>query len=120
MSEDRKPPRYEEAERSFRELLEHAELPAPDEVLVETEAEELLFLWNGPKIAIVLDLGADGESDQNCARTNELFDRLDFDLDPARDPDPADAGCFGTFESVDEVTSLGDFGGFRAPPERLM
>ena len=51
-------PRHEEAEARFRELLETAELPGPDEV--GYEADSVVFYWHEPKVAVFVDFEPDG------------------------------------------------------------
>jgi hypothetical protein len=45
--------RHRAIEARFRELVEEADLPAPDEV--EYEHESVTFLWHGPKVAVAVD-----------------------------------------------------------------
>ena len=47
-------PRHQEAEARFRELVRNADLDQPDEV--EYRHDELVFLWHGPKVAVVVEL----------------------------------------------------------------
>ena len=46
-------PRHKEAEARFRELLESADLPGPDEV--EYEPDSVVFYWHEPKVAVFVD-----------------------------------------------------------------
>ena len=46
--------RHQEAESRFRQLLEDAGLPVPDRV--DYEPERLVFFWDEPKAAVVVDL----------------------------------------------------------------
>jgi hypothetical protein len=46
-------PRHQEAEARFRELLESAELPGPDEVGYEPDS--VVFYWHDPKVAVFVD-----------------------------------------------------------------
>jgi hypothetical protein len=46
--------RHQEIEARFRELVEQADLPAPD--AVEYEPDSVMFLWHGPKVAVAVDL----------------------------------------------------------------
>jgi hypothetical protein len=52
-------PRHREAEARFRSLITEAELAQPD--AVEYREASLVFLWHGPKVAIVVDLDEGGE-----------------------------------------------------------
>jgi hypothetical protein len=45
--------RHRTIEARFRELVEQADLPAPDDV--EYELESVTFLWHGPKVAVAVD-----------------------------------------------------------------
>jgi hypothetical protein len=47
-------PRHRAAEADFRRLLEDAGLDPPDRV--EYADDSLAFFWNGPKVAVVVDL----------------------------------------------------------------
>jgi hypothetical protein len=46
-----------EVERRFRGLMDDAGLPAPDEV--EHRQDQVRFLWNDHKVAVVVDLAED-------------------------------------------------------------
>jgi len=46
-------PRHRDAEARFRELLESADLPVPDEVGYEPDA--VVFYWHEPKVAVFVD-----------------------------------------------------------------
>ena len=46
-------PQHQEIEVRFRELVEKADLPAPD--AVEYEPDSVMFLWHGPKVAVAVD-----------------------------------------------------------------
>jgi hypothetical protein len=58
-------PRHREAEARFRELLEAGELPGPDEVGYEPES--VVFYWNEPKLAVVVDFEEPGSSSSSRA-----------------------------------------------------
>ena len=45
--------RHLEIEARFRELVDEAELEAPD--AVEYEPESVVFYWHGPKLAVFVD-----------------------------------------------------------------
>jgi hypothetical protein len=47
-------PTHQEVESRVRELLAQGDLPEPDSV--EHRAESVVFLWHGPKVAVVVDL----------------------------------------------------------------
>ena len=47
-------PRHRAAESRLRRLLTDSELPQPDDV--EYTRESVIFLWQGPKVAAVIDL----------------------------------------------------------------
>lgn len=51
---------HRDAEQRMRELIENEGLPQPDEVRYEFEPNEVLFLWNDPNLAVVIDLDEDG------------------------------------------------------------
>jgi hypothetical protein len=46
-------PRHQEVETHFRNLLADADLPPPDDVGYELES--VVFYWNEPKLAVVVD-----------------------------------------------------------------
>ena len=46
-------PRHEDVEARFRELLESADLPPPDDVGYEPEA--VVFYWHEQKLAVFVD-----------------------------------------------------------------
>jgi len=46
--------RHRDAEARFRSLLEEAELAPPDRV--EYDAEELVFFFDEPKLAVIVEL----------------------------------------------------------------
>ena len=48
-----------ETELRFRKLLEEGGLEPPDEVLHETDPDELVFLWHEEKVAVVVELWRD-------------------------------------------------------------
>jgi hypothetical protein len=50
--------RHQEAEARFRELLESAELPGPDEIGYEPDS--VVFYWYEPKLAVFVDFEPDG------------------------------------------------------------
>jgi hypothetical protein len=47
-------PRHRAAEADFQRLLDDAGLDPPD--AVEYAADSLTFIWNGPKVAVIVDL----------------------------------------------------------------
>ncbi len=47
-------PRHRACEADFRRLLDDAGLDPPD--AVEYAADSLTFFWNGPKLAVIVDL----------------------------------------------------------------
>jgi hypothetical protein len=47
-------PRHRAAETRFRRLVKDAGLDPPD--AVEHAADALTFFWNGPKVAVIVDL----------------------------------------------------------------
>jgi hypothetical protein len=47
-------PRHRSAETRFRHLVDDAGLDPPD--AVEYDADSLTFFWNGPKVAVIVDL----------------------------------------------------------------
>ena len=47
-------PRHRVAETRFRRLVKDAGLDPPD--AVEHAADSLTFFWNGPKVAVIVDL----------------------------------------------------------------
>ena len=49
--------RHDEIETRFRELMDEAELPAPDSVSYEPES--VTFYWHEPKLAVVVDFDED-------------------------------------------------------------
>lgn len=55
--------RHLDAEQRMREIIRNAGLPKPDEVLYEFEPDEVVFKWNGPKLAVVIDLDDDGSGE---------------------------------------------------------
>ena len=50
----------QEVEERFRQVLAEGDVEQPDEVEYDSAANELIFLWHGPKVAIVVELDADG------------------------------------------------------------
>ena len=48
-----------EAEAYFRRMLSEGDLEQPDEVEYDPAANELIFFWHEPKLAVVLELDAD-------------------------------------------------------------
>lgn len=48
-----------DAEASFRDLLRDGDIDQPDEVEYDPAANELVFFWHEPKVAIVLELDSD-------------------------------------------------------------
>jgi hypothetical protein len=49
--------RHRDAEARFRELLESADLPGPDEVGYEPDS--VVFYWHEPKLAVFVDFEED-------------------------------------------------------------
>ena len=47
-------PRHKEVEAQFRQLIDDAQLEPPD--AVEYAPESVVFLWNEPQVAVVVDL----------------------------------------------------------------
>ena len=45
--------RHHEIEARFRELVADAEMPLPDRV--EYEPDSVVFLWDGPRVAVCVD-----------------------------------------------------------------
>jgi hypothetical protein len=58
-------PRHRAIEARFRELVEEADLPAPDDV--EYELESVRFLWHGPKVAVAVDFDQLDDADARDA-----------------------------------------------------
>jgi|GEM_PF-6993038 hypothetical protein len=56
MATNHERPTPEAAERRFRELLRESGIDQPDSVEHDPFANELIFLWEDPKLAVVLDL----------------------------------------------------------------
>jgi len=46
----------EEAEEYFRQMLADGEIDQPDDVEYDPAANELVFFWHEPKLAVVLEL----------------------------------------------------------------
>jgi hypothetical protein len=53
-------PDHRDAERRMREIVRNADLPEPDEVRYEFDPDEVVLMWNEPKLAVVIDLEDDG------------------------------------------------------------
>ena len=53
-------PRAVETELRFRRLLEEEGMEPPDEVLHETDPDELVFIWHEEQVAIVVELWREG------------------------------------------------------------
>ena len=53
-------PNHRDAERRMRETVRDADLPDPDEVRYEFDPDEVVLMWNEPKLAVVIDLENDG------------------------------------------------------------
>ncbi len=51
-------PHHRDVEARFIQLIEDAELPRPDRI--EFEPDSVIFFWDGPKTAVVVDLDPDG------------------------------------------------------------
>ncbi len=56
MSEPPEHPTPEEAEEYFRVMLSDGEIEQPDEVEYDPAANELVFFWHEPQLAVVLEL----------------------------------------------------------------
>ena len=56
MSEVPAEPAPEEAEEYFRQMLADGEIEHPDDVEYDPAANELVFFWHEPKLAVVLEL----------------------------------------------------------------
>ncbi len=54
--------RHQAAESRFRELVRSADLDQPDDV--EYRLDSLLFLWRGPKLAVVVELDDSPSDDE--------------------------------------------------------
>lgn len=52
-----------EVELHFRGLLDDEGFAQPDEVRHEVDPDEVVFMWNEPKVAIVIEIGPDGPVD---------------------------------------------------------
>lgn len=52
-----------ETELRFRRILEEEGMEPPDEVLHETDPDELVFLWHEEKVAVVVELWRDDHDD---------------------------------------------------------
>jgi hypothetical protein len=64
-------PRHQEAESLFRKLVRDADLDQPD--AVEYRYDEVVFLWHGPKLAVIVELDASscddaGSSADSCSQ----------------------------------------------------
>ena len=44
----------------MREIVRNADLPEPDEVRYEFDPNEVVLMWNEPKLAVVINLEDDG------------------------------------------------------------
>ena len=65
-------PRHRAAESRLRRLLTDSELPQPDDV--EYTRESVIFLWQGPKVAVFIDLDDPLESrSTTCATLEEQW-----------------------------------------------
>ena len=53
-------PNHRDAERRMREIVRNAELPEPDEVRYEFDPNEVVLMWNEPRLAVVIDLEDEG------------------------------------------------------------
>ena len=52
-----------EVEERFREVLAEGDMAQPDDVEYDPAANELIFFWHEPKVAIVVELDSDGPVD---------------------------------------------------------
>jgi hypothetical protein len=52
--------RHREVEARFRQLVDEAELPPPDEVGFEPAS--VVFYWHAPQVAVVVDFEDDADS----------------------------------------------------------
>ena len=65
-------PRHRAVESRFRQLVIDAELPPPDNV--EYLFESIMFRWEGPKVAVVVDLDdLPGICSTDCATLVETW-----------------------------------------------
>jgi len=55
-------PSHQAAEARFRALVRNAGLDEPDDV--EYRHDSLLFLWQGPKVAVIVELGDSPSEDE--------------------------------------------------------
>ena len=62
-------PRHRAAESRLRRLLADSELPQPDDV--EYTDGSVIFLWQGPKVAVFIDLDDPVESCSTACATLE-------------------------------------------------
>jgi hypothetical protein len=56
-------PTPEEAESYFRQMLADGEFEQPDDVEYDPAANELIFFWHEPKLAVVPELDSDSPLD---------------------------------------------------------
>jgi len=56
MSEVPAEPTPDQAEEYFRQMLADGEIEQPDDVEYDPAANELVFFWHEPKLAVVLEL----------------------------------------------------------------
>jgi len=56
-------PTPDQAEEYFRQMLADGEIEQPDEVEYDPAANELVFFWHEPKLAVVLELDSDAPLD---------------------------------------------------------
>jgi len=59
MSEVPADPTPDQAEEYFRQMLADGEIEQPDEVEYDPAANELVFFWHEPHLAVVLELDSD-------------------------------------------------------------
>ena len=65
-------PRHRAAESQLRRLITDAELPQPDDV--EYTRATVIFRWEGPKVAVVIDLDDPGDQcSTDCATLMEAW-----------------------------------------------
>jgi hypothetical protein len=65
-------PRHRAAESKLRQVIADAELPPPDDV--EYTRASVIFRWQGPKVAVVVDLDDPRRScSTGCATLTETW-----------------------------------------------
>ena len=63
MSEVPVNPTPDEAEEHFRQVLADGDIEQPDDVEYDPAANELIFFWHEPKLAVVLELDSNAPLD---------------------------------------------------------